>query len=270
MSKNKPKYLKWSFTKLKLLEFCPEKFYHRYVLYDRHQSNSIDFLDGRVLQALFEHWINYQFWATQGKPWLLNSLPNFYHYHFNEPETICRLRKNDSHSKHLKTLKKMVEKTIPLFVSWLTNKAQIQSELELKVPLESEREVDVTGKLDFLVKIGDYWIIPDLKATTKSNKSLDKRQLVFYNFLVQKKYGRMADKSFFFTAKDGQKVDVEVTQEDVKELEKELKDATHKVRGTAYRTTVTDLNKCFRCPYKEDCWLENKLIPDSNEIIFKE
>jgi CRISPR/Cas system-associated exonuclease Cas4 (RecB family) len=245
--------IRWSYTKMKTFKECKEKYYRKYVLKEYPKENHIRYLEGNVVQNLFEHFINYNHKDLQ---WLLDNLPSYYQKHFNNPHAPCTFRKADSEAKFLRSMTKMVKNTYNMMKDkgLLDDNAQIKSEVHIRK--DFTKKSIIQGKLDFIAyKDEELWVF-DLKS--RHTKYIDPLQLIFYSYLAQLRFGKIPDKVFFFASKDNKVLNLTVGEKQVKGLTGFLKKIEKVVMSSNYREMTKNQKKCWGCPHRQACWKENK------------
>ena len=260
MTKLKKK-IKWSYTRVKTFKECREKYYRRYVLKEYPEENHMKYLEGNVVQNLFEHFINYNhFKGPDPEKWIQDNIKVYYNKHFNDSKKPCTFRKADSEKKLLKSITKMCNNTYQMRL----NKGFFEEGVEIKSEVGIREQFgpnsDVWGKIDFVIfKDNELWVL-DLKST--HTKYIDPKQLLFYAYLIYLRKGRLVDKAFFFTSKDNKVLNLNVTQERVDKLVAMIKEIEKITESTDYREMTSDKNACWGCSNRIPCWAENNQLGD--------
>jgi CRISPR-associated exonuclease Cas4 len=129
---------------------------------------------------------------------------------------------------------------------------KIDGELIENVYLESHR-YGIKGCVDAIIKRGDEYIPVDVKFSKfKSVFYGWKMQLVAYALLVEENFGCTVSKGYVYLVTDGKWVEVEITPEDRKALERIIKNVNEIILEEKY-PSVQKSKMCNYCEMLKLC-----------------
>ncbi|NPA38444.1 MAG: CRISPR-associated protein Cas4, partial [Candidatus Nanohaloarchaeota archaeon] len=127
--------------------------------------------------------------------------------------------------------------------------------IEMKVNLQLDKNINLIGKIDRLVKIKDKTLLIDYK-TSKPPKNTDAfslikgtEQLSLYAYILEKHHGIKIDKAILWYLENNKVVEAET--EDISKIIYKIKDVFEKITEGIF--TPNPSATCKNCSYKLIC-----------------
>lgn len=247
------KKLVLSYSKCKTYD-CPKKYYYQYVQRAPKVDNQRHTLPGRVIQKLFELYINTHHFQD-GSKWLYSNITDIFYQELNKYIKTTKFYAGETPESVLDEITDMIPNCYDLFLKKGWNRAKVRSEVSLQMPLFDG--VYVTGTLDFIIETNNGVYVLDFKATSHGLKALDKEQLIIYAMLYRHHHNKYPDGLYFYLTRDNQLAQVKITDELINDLKLRLKAVADGILDQNYEKKPSKDN-CRYCPYKRICWKPDK------------
>lgn len=247
----------WSYSKFSTYESCTEKYYRKYVLKERPVENQRKYLEGSVLQTLFEEYVNTSVYTKEDKDWLLTNLDRHIDHFFDERKGNVHLKKDEDRAKIKVKIEKYISNTYDFFRYKGYKDLLLASEVDFSPGIRLNDSISIRGSIDFLIraKDGKSYDVMDLK-TTASKKYINKDQILFYALMVYLHFGTPPKEAYFYNAAKNEIINVPIASHDVQDLVDRLKRYTKEIESTKYRELTK--TECWGCAHKELCSEEHE------------
>jgi len=246
--------MKWSYSKLSTFERCPEMFYRKYIIFEKTVENQRKYLEGSILQSLFEGYVNTANYRSNNKDWLLQHL-DWYYENYLEKQIFKKqpilFKDGETKEKIVSKLTKYIKNTENFFRHRGFDVLNLESEVSFNPAISMNKDVELQGSIDFLIRHPDKsFDIMDLK-TTSSKKYIQKDQLLFYTLQMYLKEDKLPNEAYFFNAAKNEIISVPIKMADLQDLVNRLKKYT-KIVKTDFRR-MYNLGECWGCAFAENC-----------------
>jgi len=257
------KITKFDFSKYDLYKKCPQSYLWKYEerRVPKTPPNSYYALPGIVIQKLFEHFYNSQWYLKRGacREFMYQKAPEIFdntlkYINVDWQAKIAKKNKQQVFDEFLE----MIGRNLDVIKDKKLLGPFAKSEFKIVSFLENNKYVELTSKVDFVIKNAEGLQILDGKATTNKKGYLDKpHQLFFYAMMYKFKYGVYPNKVGFWFWRDGDIRYIDFDDSTIETLKEDIKDVLYKIYKKKFVATP-EFGTCLFCNYQNECFEKKK------------
>lgn len=257
----------FDYSKLAKYKSCPLSYKWTYIdnKVPKTPPNMYYAFPGIVIQKIFEYFYNREWFLKRGacREFMYEKASEI----FEKTLKYCNVDwyasiSKKSKSKVYEDILEMIGKGLDTIKRNKLLGKLAKSEYKIQTYFEDNKYVVLTSKIDFLIKNKDGLQILDGKATSnKANYLKDPTQLLFYAMIFKIKFKRYPDKIGYWFWRDGTISYVDIDEEKIEDLKKEIKEVLYKIYKKKFEPTP-NYKACLFCNYQGECLARKKDIAE--------